>query len=45
MSLSSRLRFATLEARRYVWGYVRAAGRWPTRDEWHYILIGRWRGF
>lgn len=34
-----------MDRRRYVWRCARAEGRWPGREEWRYLIIGRWKGF
>jgi hypothetical protein len=25
-----------------VWRYIRLDGRWPTREEWRFLILGRW---
>jgi hypothetical protein len=33
---------ATIPARRYVWRYIRLDRRWPTLEEWRFLILGRW---
>jgi hypothetical protein len=36
---------ARLDHRVYIWRNARGQGRWPRREEWRFILLGRWPGF
>jgi hypothetical protein len=38
-------RLAKPSHRRYIWREARRQDRWPTRDEWRFIIVGRWAGF
>ncbi len=40
-----RLFGASLAHRRMIWNRARRVGLWPTRDEWRFIILGRWKGF
>lgn len=46
MPAEGRRRFgASLSHRLYTWRYARRHGRWPSRGEWRFIILGRWAGF
>lgn len=36
---------APLSHRAFIWRHARKHGRWPYRDEWRFIIIGKWPGF
>jgi hypothetical protein len=40
-----RLLGATYNHRRFIWHYARSRRRWPTLEEWRFIVLGRWSGF
>jgi hypothetical protein len=36
---------ARFDHRVWIWRRARAERRWPCREEWRFIVLGRWPGF